>query len=333
MNRTDIHRPTELTTEDYSYVGGFDNNPPVWFEGPNAAGEYLRHGGMSDRDISLRNLVQAATGTCYHSAHQCDHCGAAIRYVAVIKHLPTGDHLAVGETCLDNRFGRATADFQAMRKQAQLDREQQRLVKAWNDYKDSHTAPWSALAASNNSFIMDVLRKGRQYGNLSDRQLAAIVKAYDRDMERAAEQANAVEVVKVPVPEGKVTITGKVVSLKWKSSQYGDTLKMTVVVTTPEGEYAVWGTCPTSLDCERGDIVTFSATVEAATDKVGFGFFKRPTKSSIVSTAGEEPTVAPEPAPVAPVVAPVVQAAAVIDPATKAAAILDLFNSAKGVQS
>ncbi len=57
---------------------------------------------------------------------------------------------------------------------------------AWTDYQASHPADWDALKASTNGFVADVMGKGRRYGNLSDRQFAAIVKAVARDAEHAA---------------------------------------------------------------------------------------------------------------------------------------------------
>jgi ribosome-binding protein aMBF1 (putative translation factor) len=267
-NRSDVHSPTHLVTEDYEYVGGFDNDLPDF-------------GGNRAR---LRQLIAEATTTRYGTGVQCDHCGAHIRYVGVVRHIPTGDHLAVGEVCLDNRFGRATADFQAMRKAAQLDREKQRLLTASNEFRADHAdVDWLALDESENGFVQDVIRRLRQYGSLSDKQLAAIQTAVVRDAERAVRQAAEALIPKGVVPEGKgLVIEGEVLSTKWQDSDYGGALKMLVGVDTPDGAYKVWGTVPSKITVERGDIVRLTANVTRSSKDADFGFFSRPRLASIV---------------------------------------------------
>lgn len=326
MTRTDIHRPTELTTEDYVYVGGYDNE--IGLPGDSPAGA---------NRARLRAAIAASTTTAYHSGSQCDHCGAHIRYVAVVRHTPTGDHLAIGETCLDNRFERATADFQAMRKAAQLDREQQRLVTASNAYRADHDVDWDVLDASVNGFVMDVLAKLRRWGSISDKQLTAIVGAVVRDTQRDADQAVTAVTPSAVAPNADgVTVEGRIVSLKWKDSDYGGAMKMTVVVTTPDGDYRVWGTQPRALEGEWGcmgcgstapvcrdgcdshnhaagyvgaaavgDTVRFTANFSQAHDDTSMAFFKRPRKATIVATAPVVDDVAPD--------APAVDDAPVID--------------------
>lgn len=94
---------------------------------------------------------------------------------------------------------------------------------------------------------------------------------------RAEEKANA-----TPVPTGRVEIVGEIVAFKLQDSVYGSTMKVMI----NGGTWKVWGTLPKALDeAEKGDVVKFTATVEAAKDDESFGFFKRPTKASIVAKA------------------------------------------------
>lgn len=275
--RTDVHRPTDLVTEDYEYVGAYYNASAT---GPGDGSEWA---------IELRHKVAASTTTRYHSGTQCDHCGAHIVYVAVVRHLPTGDHLAIGETCLDNRFERATADFQAMRKAAKLDRERQAIRNAWSTYRADHVADWDALDASTNGFVVDVLRKGRQYGNLSDRQFDAICEAVRRDA--ATEARKAAEIVAAPpaalIPIGATVIEGEVVSIKEAQGYMPGsiTMKMLVKVTTDAGVFRVYGTIPASISrVERGAVVRFTASVAASENDTSFGFYSRPRAATIVKS-------------------------------------------------
>lgn len=115
--------------------------------------------------------------------------------------------------------------------------------------------------------------------------------------EREARRAALLE-AGVSVPAGRTTITGVIVSVKAEETFYtysgGVTLKM--LVETDEG-FRLWGTMPRSLEgnyntvsAEEGDVVTFTATLTASDDDPLFGFFKRPTKASIVARGSEKVT-------------------------------------------
>jgi hypothetical protein len=124
-----------------------------------------------------------------------------------------------------------------------------------------------------------------------------------------------------PCPTGRVEITGEVISTKVQESQYGDQLKMLVkddrgfkvwgsipsslqLVDMPfkqviesefveqvrkNGHEITWeddGTWTTTRivqrGLEKGDRVTFTATVTPSNDDDKFGFYKRPSKAKMV---------------------------------------------------
>lgn len=272
--RTDVHSPAHLVTEDYELVDVVDTMPDE-FAGPDAH-RWLRQ---------CAELVQSSP-LAERGLGQCHHCGALIRYAAVMRHLPTGQHIAVGETCLDNRFSLATSKFHALRKQAQLDRERQRIRAAVTAFvAENPDLAWMADRAGEtmpaeskgNAFIADVAHKLRQYGSLSERQISAVRAAVKRDADRAAQRAAENAEPMTPCPTGKVTVTGRILTTRWQESQYGGSLKCLVL---DDRRFKVWGTVPRSLDITTGDRVTFSATVERSADDETFGFYKRPTKAS-----------------------------------------------------
>lgn len=285
--RTDIHRPAEFNPEDYVYVGSYDNNGPNEGIVNRETGE-LTEWWRNTMKPALKSLHDAGNAgrIAYGNGAQCDHCGARIRYVGLFRHVPTGDVIAVGETCADGRMEYSKADFDRLRKDAQLDRAAQRILKAWTQFKaERPEVEWDILAESTNEFIADVLRRGRNSGTLSERQVEAIVEAHARDKQRAEEQAqreaNALPPVAVPTGNG-ITIEGKVLATKWVENDFGRTLKMLVEVETDAGAYKVYGTVPSSLNCERDDLVRFVANVERSDDDQSFGFFKRPRKAEIL---------------------------------------------------
>lgn len=276
MSRTDIHRPAALVTEDYSFIAAFDTQQGI----ANKPEAY----------VTWRNdlFAKVFATNDERGMNQCHHCGARMRYTGVLLHTPTGQHIAVGETCMDNRFALATNEFQALRKAAELDRAAHRIVKAveafvlanvdlaWLASKDHTSFPFGLAT---NWFVCDVARKLRQYGDLSERQIEAIRKAAAQAEVRA--NTPVIEEVLVPVVEGRIVITGTVLTTKWQDSDYGGSLKMLV---KDERGFKVWGTVPSSVNVDRGDTITFTATVEAKEGEIGFGFFKRPSKATATPT-------------------------------------------------
>jgi len=132
------------------------------------------------------------------------------------------------------------------------------------------------------------------YGKLSPKQCAAVLKIIDGNIAKkaewaaksAAENADAEAIV-----NGKQAITGEVITVKTQEGYYGDTLKMLV---RDDRGFKVWGTVPSALSeaayeaetTVNGSRVTFSATVEASEDDNKFGFYKRPTKAKLIAPKG-----------------------------------------------
>jgi hypothetical protein len=98
---------------------------------------------------------------------------------------------------------------------------------------------------------------------------------------KAKEAANAVD-----VPEGRIEITGEVVSIKHQDGDYGVATKLLV---KDDRGFKVWGSAPKSIDdtfshtptLVKGARVKLTATVTQSDDK-GFGFYKRPAKAEII---------------------------------------------------
>lgn len=285
--RNDVHSPTNLITEDYDFKFAVDYGTEEF---------------ISDHVSWLRAEGHRLTAHSERGTHQCHHCGAHIRYVAILEHLPTGQHIAVGETCLENRFDRATKEFQAMRKQAALDRKEQRIRKAVAEFVEANPdLAWMGIrnaearreampeASKTNGFLMDLGRKLNQYGELSERQVAAIRPSMERDVkfaeERAAkEAAKALEPDPEPVPTGKkVDIEGVVVGRKEHFTDFGCSMKLTVKL---DNGSKVWFTEPSSVSTDKGDRIKCRlSSIEASDRDETFGFGKRPTRFEIVESA------------------------------------------------
>ena len=276
--RTDIHRPSApgFDPEAYELRGVFDWHPE---EGDfRDFFKYLKPALLAD---GYRLAPHA-------SISQCGHCGHFIRYAAVMAHALSMEYIVVGEDCLANRFEALTAsEFQRLRKDAALNRQRSKLADQRSAFIEANPViggiPAHLGEFGYNDFLADINRRFQKYANLSEKQVAAVQKSMERDVEWAAKRKQDVaEAALAPdVPEGKQAIKGEVVSLKWHDSGFGSTRKM--VVKAEQG-WAVWGSVPEAIaiEVEVGDTVTFTATVTRSDRDPKFGFFKRPTKAAVI---------------------------------------------------
>jgi hypothetical protein len=187
---------------------------------------------------------------------------------------------------------RATARRHA--KEAQQRAADRAAAAAWPAANPEMDAALNRLAGFAPDFA-ESLRAGiTRRGELTDKQAAAVLSALAKHDERVALDATA-----EPVAEGRVVITGEILSVKETDDPYsfsGGTI--TKLVVRDDRGFKLYGTCPRGLqvtvdedgyneyhEVKRGMRVTFTATVEASKDDAGFGFWKRPVKASVV--AGE----------------------------------------------
>lgn len=156
--------------------------------------------------------------------------------------------------------------------------------KFYNKFIPAHPEiDWDRARNSRNSFIRGLLESGAKYGKLSDKQLAAITNSFAREDERLAERkAESAALVEAGVrgPSGRQVMRGRIVSRKWQSSQWGDTVK--VLLAHDEG-WKVWCTLPEAIDhAEVGDVIEVTLTCTPSENDPLFVIGKRPSGASIV---------------------------------------------------
>jgi len=312
MTRSDIHRPSFLDPAEYTEVGFFDLHPEDG--GGSIDDEY------SDKDAFLGNFADRG---------RCDHCGAGpLRYIVIFHHEPTDKLVTVGTRCagilgLSSRSERE-------RRQAIEDARRRQAVETWvaqdeingeirsflnavatTPYHDEQTgdnpfrAAFPAIHGGTIAFLDSLNHKLNRYGNLTENQVAAIVKIKARNDERlAAYAARSAELAEVaPLAEGRREIIGTIVSTKMVEGFGGDDV-MKMLVEEADGN-RVFGTVPRILmeiaegpwSAEdgyyapvelKGKTVTFKAQVERSSKDEHFGFFKRPTGATLVESGEEE---------------------------------------------
>lgn len=276
--RTDVHSPKNIIMEDYEFVACFDTGLIGYLS--------------SSYDIEIAQKVSETN--IDRGMGQCHHCGSRMRYTAVVEHVPTGDYIAIGETCLDNRFSLATNEFQKMRKAAALEAGKHKIKKAIDAFVIAHPAlsfldarrnEQAPVASEDNNFLQSLGHQLNRNGSLTERQIDAAHATLAKDAERAAQKAardtaEASKPAAGPVPTGRVVVRGVVVGLKHTETQWGDTYKMMVELGNGSKVYV---SVPAAIDPEREDCVEFTCTITASDGDSTFGFGKRPSKATVLS--------------------------------------------------
>jgi hypothetical protein len=257
--RTDIHRAASADFDPtaYSCLGVYDletDDTPLEYR-IGARLISLREQGYKPADLGERSGAAVST---------CGHCGAWLRYAALMVHEATKTYMTIGEQCLGNRFdaGLTAEQFQALRKVASLNRERTARKGKVEAVLAEHP-DLRAATDSDNSFVVDVMRKLHKYGNLSDAQIAAVKRALIRDAEwkvkRAAQHAEDAKSEFIAEVGKRITLTAEVVATKPIESFYGDKL---FIMLRSGDDIAV--TFYSGMDgYEKGETVTIKATVKA----------------------------------------------------------------------
>lgn len=245
----------------------------------------------------------------------CQHCGhRGLRYLAFFLHRPTGEILGVGQDCAEklNLESRSQLQIRRFREARRREAKLAAFTEAHPQvvaFLDEYRAKVEAGERRANDFLHSISFKLKKWGELSEKQVAAVERSIEREAEWAAEREaeEADEPDPAPAIEGRIEITGKIVSSKYKDTQFGSVLKMVVL---DDRGFKVWGTQPDGLLAEapnpysddatasqagwiekgekwyrpadRGDRVRFTATVTRSDRDETFGFFKRPTKAEVI---------------------------------------------------
>lgn len=295
--RTDIHKPSAIKPEDYTFVA-------FQYYGGSDLGAILAM--KVERERLAEHMGR--TGGKF-SGHEhgglCHVCGQSnISYATVFYHAPSNSYIITGEDCARNiesqdmtAFRRAIQsglEAQAGKQKAAAILAEAGLSAAWELY--SVTIP-ALRAEAQKQFeidgnprgnflpyeeltIEDMVRKLVKYGSISPRAtdylktlLGKIAERPALEQKKAEEQAAAAD-----CPTGRVEIIGTVLGFKEKEG-WGGRMETKVLIQAESG-FKVFGSRFASI--EKGDKVRFTATVQPSKDDSKFGFFKRPAKSSIV---------------------------------------------------
>ena len=307
--RTDCHSPANIVPADYEYVA----QDCVKIEGLGDC-----YYAKEQREIIRRHM--ARTGGTY-SRHRhggnCGVCGSVNAvYTVLFYHAKTNTYVRTGQECAQLIDARAAEGVTRMRDAVRDAREFQKgkakakailadagLAAAWDifantsapnppaDYSEMTPAQIrehrAAVAADRDAAtIRDIVGKLVKYGSVSEKALGFVRSLLDLiarapviEAAREAEQAAA-----APCPEGRVEVTGEILSVRVDEGPYGDVTKM--LVRAAQG-FKVWCSMPAHANASKGDKITFKAQLTPSDTDPKFGFGKRPKLIAIEHAQAE----------------------------------------------
>jgi len=264
--RTDVHRPSVISPEDYKFVEGL-----------------------------------AGYHDYRYPASRCAHCGKAIRYAIRFDHLPTGNRIEVGEECANylDSPDRISYLIKQLKTAARNAAKKEKAEMQWFERREvmEEQAPdvveWMEEHQWNTErfdFLHSMKAAYERWGSLTERQIDSVRNIMQKRAEQAARQLEEAEQLESApaAPEGRQTVTGQIVSVKWHDSYYGRVCKMLVKLL--DGN-KVYGTVPESIheyvaDTENASYndlwVRFAGTFTRSETDEHFSTFKRPAKVEVI---------------------------------------------------
>lgn len=272
-----VHNPTNFEPADYEVLDYLDNRRPAYYFGMPV--EAYR-----EEVMSWERGWQLALGDDWRAkAHRCVHCGNGnVRWVTVVLHRPSGERVVFGCDCT-KRLGfedKVAFRLALVQRRAEARDIRFKMFRERQEFLEAHPSIAQALEAikqpvhAKNTFVQDVLAKLDKYGSLSDRQVAAVEQSLARDVQRAQQRAAEAQQPKGEAPTGRAEVTGTVLSLQERETDFGIVTKMLLQL---ENNSRAWMTAPRGGDYDRGDKIVVRATFERSKDDASFAFGARPT--------------------------------------------------------
>jgi len=302
MARTDVHRPSAINPEDYEFVA-FAHVPPSECPDPRSWAA-----AQAEETAAIRAHFERTGGTFSSHEHggTCHICGATASWTVCFYHTKTNTYIKTGRDCAD-KLELAYGNFEAFKKdtikriealagkrRAEATLEAAGFQQAWEiaqgEWQDAFAAgPKLRGKVEAQNTVRDIVGKLIRYGSISEKQEAFLRKLLERINGWGAEQARREAEVEAaaPAPSGRVTVTGKILSVKDQDSDFGVTFKLLLQAT--EG-YKVWATVPGALwqnrsaEDLRGLTITIKVTLTPSPSDTKFAFGKRPV---LVSEEGK----------------------------------------------
>ena len=276
-----IHNPSNFQPEDYTILDYLDNQRPEYVFGMHPD-QY--HAEVAAWRSDWQQYFQ-------QPQHRCFHCGNGnVRYCVIARHIPSGDLVVFGVTCVERLRFADHDEFKAdqVRKAAAAARFRHKVAAKATQFIDARPALKKVVeqilndeAQQDNGFAQDVVSKLFQYGDLSDRQIECLLESPQKHLDWKKRDAERKELEK-NIPEwksGVLRVTGEVVKRKTVDGYYGRVRKALIVL---EDGRKCWGTSSTRFPVDLQVKFSFTAEFEVSKDDPKFAYYKRPKQIEIL---------------------------------------------------
>lgn len=177
--------------------------------------------------------------------------------------------------------------------------EDQKLGRVWGVVYDPYESVNNAKADERRmhlrGIMTNVLQKFMATGELNAKQhafLETLMRQYDDalvDIQAQEIEANAAKDIPAELTYERVTVEGRIMSIKGHQSHFGYVTKC--LVQHVDG-WKIWGKLPIEVsDAKVGDVIRFDARIEVAKDDKKFGYFSRPSKAKVIEAMEVIPEV------------------------------------------
>jgi len=254
--------------KSYSFVDCFDHRMNESYDHTN--GTY--YGEANDPlDSSYVDELESNGYNC----DQCTHCGTHLKHGSLYRHT-SGELVVIGPTCVDRLQFDSCDEIQALHiaNRLRLARLRSLMKRSWR---------WKIVGdflmenEDKNAIIGDMLNKLNKYLSISRKQIAFARKLVRDEAERESRKAER-EAKLVNTPDwqdGRLEIEGKVLSCKWKDSDFGGGYKLLIEI---EDGRRCWGSAPQKyFDAGEPKTIRIKAGFTPSRDDKKFAFYKRPT--------------------------------------------------------
>lgn len=284
-------------------------------EGGDHFGSVCRHDAFPGSEVEYDLWCNSSSEDTNWS---CSICGHSLKYNCVVQHTATGKFYDIGRDCCQNlqvlqsSLGWLDSKQANAAKRVAAGKKADKARRA-GDVRESEFAvakPEIAAAfvyaksfANNHPLwhkvswpittLRDLRLKVRHYGTLSEKQEAFALSLHKQVVDTLVASAGEAEIREkaiaagVRAPEGRLTVSGVIKSIKWVDSDFGGAFKTLVEL---DNGTRVYGTLPADQHeshnnvngewvankAEVGDKVDITATFEISQKDTLFGFFKRP---------------------------------------------------------
>ncbi len=313
MQRTDIHRPAEINPEDYNFVGyqylkindigdaAFlgDERRRIQRHMERTGGKFSTHEHGGNCHICGAHCIYTAvfyhkpTNVYIKTGLECaDKLDRAVDGTEFRKQVRAALEAVAGKrkakaVLEQNGLGGTYLVYDAL---TTLFRDGKALGQLWLDLGGNAVHHYDGKPNTRNPLweeytITDIVGKLVKYGNISDAQIGFLQKLVARIegrpalwAERKAQQEakEAKHANAQVVPEGRTTVRGVVLSVKYDQGPF----QQTKILVEDDRGFKVYGTKPAAFYGEvKGRRVEFDAKLERSDRDDKFGFFSRPTKA------------------------------------------------------